>query len=88
MMGNAVPLPGGDVQERAMRLAELGSEEMTTAPAQLFLNGGIPGIFGNAPFGNGWGNGFGNGGFRNGGFRNGGFRNAPRFRNGGFRNFR
>ena len=85
--GDAVPLPGGDLQDRATRLAELGSEEMNTAPAQLFLNGGIPGIFGNAPFGNGgWGNGFGNGGFRNGGFRNGGFRNGPGFRNGGFRN--
>ena len=87
LMGDAVPLPGGDLQDRAMRLAELGSEGMTTAPAQLFLNGGIPlpGIFGNAPFGNGWGNGFGNGGFRNGGFRNGSFRNGG-FRNGGFRN--
>ena len=85
LMGDAVPLPGGDLQDRAMRLAELGSEEMTTAPAQLFLNGGIPGIFGNAPFGNApWGN-FGNGGFRNGGFRNGDFRNGG-FRNGGFRN--
>ena len=75
----ALPLPG-DLQDRAMRVAEFG-EEMTTKVAQ-WLNVGIPGLFGNGPplFGNG---GFGNGG----GFRNGGFRNAPRFRNGGFRNF-
>ena len=67
--GDAVPLPGGDLQDRAMRLAELGSEEMTSTPAQLFLNGGLPV--------------FGNGGFRNGGFRNGGFLNGGGFRNGG-----
>jgi len=81
----ALPLPG-DLQDRAMRVAAEFGEEVTTKVAQ-WLNLGIPGIFGNAPFGNGWGNGFGNGGFRNGGFRNGGFRNAPRFRNGGFRNW-
>ena len=58
MMGDALPLPG-DMQDRAMRLAELAPEGMTTAPVQLFVNGGIPlpGLFGNAPFGNGWGNG-------------------------------
>ena len=91
--------PGGDLADRATRLAELGPEGMTSAPAQLFLNGGVPGLFGNAPFRNfrnggflngPFGNGgFGNGGFRNGGFRNGGFRNGGPFRNGGgFRNFR
>jgi hypothetical protein len=84
-MGGGVPLPG-DLKDRATRLAaNLGSEEMTSAPAQLFLNGGVPGIFGNAPFGNAPFGNFGNGGFRNGGFRNGGFRNGG-FRNGGFRN--
>ena len=39
--GGSVPLPG-DLQDRATRLAEFGSEEMTSAPAQLFLNGGLP----------------------------------------------
>src|ERR1700741_365158 len=63
-MGDAVPLPAGDLQERAMRVAELG-EEMTSRPAQLFLNAPSP-LFGNAPI-------FANAPlFRNGGFRNGG----------------
>lgn len=76
-------IPGGDLADRATRLAELGPEGMTSAPAQLFLNGGVPGLFGNAPFRNG----FRNGGFLNGGgFRNGGFRNGGGWRNGGFRN--
>ena len=84
-IGDLAPLPGGDLQDRATRLAELGSEEMTSAPAQLFLNGGLPVFANGAPiFGNG---GFRNGGFRNGGFRNGGFLNGGGFRNGGFRNF-
>ena len=81
----AVPLPAGDLSDRALRVAEELGEEATTQVAQ-WLNLGIPGIFGNGGFGNGFRNGgFGNGGFRNGGFRNGGFRNGG-FRNGGFRN--
>jgi len=43
--GGLAPVPGGDLQDRAMRLAEFGSEGMTSAPAQLFLNGGLP-VFG------------------------------------------
>src|SRR5262245_37873590 len=72
--------PDGDIQDRAVRLAEAGGTEDVTATPIQFIRGGGGG------FRRGGGGGFrrgGGGGFRRGG---GGFLNGGGFRNGGFRN--
>ncbi len=65
---------GGDIQERADRLADAAGADEQEVPVSAFVNR----AFRNGGFGNGYGGGFRNGGFRNGyggGFRNGAFRN-------------
>jgi rSAM-associated Gly-rich repeat protein len=89
------PEPGGDIRERADRIAEAAGTTETEALASAFVNRGFRNGVGGGAFRNaagGFGGGFRNGGFANGfggGFRNGGFANGfgGGFRNGAFRNW-